>query len=91
MGESSGLISERKKKSALIDDIKASMMLMMKGEKQIQVIKIPTNPFIWFVVVFRAKTTSTSAKVLFPIQRFWPSSIQPPETCFHEGCCFVKN
>lgn len=90
MGESSALISQ-KKKSALIDDIKDSMMLMMKGEKQIQVIKIPTNPFIWFVVVFRAKTTNTSAKVLFPIQRFWPSSIQPPATCFHEGRCFVKN
>lgn len=67
------------------------MMLMMKGDKQIQLIKIPTNPFIWFVVVFRAKTTNTSAKVLFPIQRFWPSRIQPPATCFHEGCCFDKN
>lgn len=30
--------------------------------------------------MFRAKTTKTSANVLFPIQRFWPSRIQPPFT-----------
>lgn len=48
----------------------------------VQSYQTPTYPFIWFVSVLRAKITSTSAKVLFPIQRFCPSSIQPPDTWF---------
>ena len=37
-------------------------------------------PFSWFVSAFLAKMMSTSAKVLLPIQRFWPSKCQPPGT-----------
>jgi hypothetical protein len=37
-------------------------------------------PFSCFVSAFLAKITSTSANVLLPIQRFWPSNCQPPGT-----------
>lgn len=43
-----------------------------------------TYPFIWFVEVFRAKTTNRSANVLFPIHRFWPSRIHPPSTWYFQ-------
>jgi hypothetical protein len=37
-------------------------------------------PFNCFVSAFLAKIMSTSANVLLPIQRFWPSKCQPPGT-----------
>lgn len=37
-------------------------------------------PLIWFVLVFRAKITSRSANVLFPIHLFCPFSTHPPAT-----------
>ena len=37
-------------------------------------------PLTWLVLVFRARTTNTSAKLLFPGHRFLPFSTHPPGT-----------
>jgi hypothetical protein len=55
--------------------------LMLQRESSSQVQDKMIYPFSCFVSAFLANTTSTSANVLLPIQRFWPSMCHPPGTC----------
>lgn len=57
------------------------LSLMLQRESSSVVQDKMIYPFSCFVSAFLANTTSTSAKVLLPIQRFWPSICHPPGTC----------
>jgi len=60
------------------------IMMYSEQYKQYQQHKLKKKkddyPFSCFVSAFLAKMMSISAKVLLPIQRFWPFKCQPPGT-----------